>query len=106
RSSLFPYTTLFRSDKAVEELGGIDILVNNAAYQMTFEELTEIPDEEWDKTFRTNIHAMFYLTKAAVPHMKEGGAIINTTSVNADMPKQTLRPNASYQRPLEQLTDA
>ena len=91
-------------DKAVEELGGIDILVNNAAYQMTFEELTEIPDEEWDKTFRTNIHAMFYLTKAAVPHMKEGGAIINTTSVNADMPKQTLLPYATTKGAIQNFT--
>lgn len=91
-------------DRAAERLGGIDILVNNAAYQMTFEELTEIPDEEWDKTFRTNIHAMFYLTKAAVPHMKEGGAIINTTSVNADMPKQTLLPYATTKGAIQNFT--
>ena len=82
-------------DKAVEAFGGIDILVNNAAHQMTFQDLSEIPDEEWDATFRTNIHAMFYLSKAAVPHMGEGGAIINTTSVNADMPNQSLLPYAT-----------
>jgi NADP-dependent 3-hydroxy acid dehydrogenase YdfG len=67
-------------DKAVAELGGIDILVNNAAHQATFKSIEDISDEEWELTFRVNIHAMFYLTKAAVPHMKEGGAIINTAS--------------------------
>ena len=77
-------------DRAVEAFGRVDILVNNAAHQMTFEALEDIPDEEWDRTFRTNIHAMFYLTKAAVPHMNSGGAIINTASVNADTPKPTL----------------
>ncbi|MBV8696361.1 MAG: SDR family NAD(P)-dependent oxidoreductase, partial [Bradyrhizobium sp.] len=56
--------------RAVDELGGVDILVNNAAHQATFKEITDISDEEWEATFRTNIHAMFYLTKAAVPHMK------------------------------------
>lgn len=66
-------------ERALGELGGIDILVNNAAHQMTFEALTDIPDEEWELTFRTNIHAMFYLAKAAVPHMQPGSAIINTT---------------------------
>ena len=53
---------------------------------MTFEEIEDIPDEEWEKTFATNISAMFYITKAAVPHMPEGSAIINTASVNADSP--------------------
>jgi NAD(P)-dependent dehydrogenase (short-subunit alcohol dehydrogenase family) len=90
--------------KAVEALGRLDILVNNAAQQMTFETLEEIPDEEWDRTFRTNIHAMFYLAKAAVPHMKEGGAIINTTSVNADMPKQTLLPYATTKGAIQNFT--
>jgi NAD(P)-dependent dehydrogenase (short-subunit alcohol dehydrogenase family) len=91
-------------DKAVKAFGRIDILVNNAAHQMTYEELTDIPDEEWDKTFRTNIHAMFYLTKAAVPHMREGSSIINTTSVNADMPKQTLLPYATTKGAIQNFT--
>ena len=65
-------------DKAVAELGGIDILVNNAAHQASFKEIGDISDEEWELTFKVNIHAMFYLTKAAVPHMKPGSAIINT----------------------------
>ena len=77
-------------ERAVDELGGVDILVNNAAHQATFEEIGEISDEEWRKTFDVNIHAMFYLTKAAVPHMKPGSAIINTASVTSDMPNQTL----------------
>lgn len=91
-------------DTAVKELGRVDILVNNAAYQMTFHELADIPDEEWDKTFRTNIHAMFYLTKAAVPHMKEGGAIINTTSINADKPNETLLPYATTKGAIQNFT--
>src|ERR1700733_683122 len=76
--------------KAVDGLGGIDILVNNAAHQATFKDIGDISDEEWEKTFRTNIHSMFYLTKAAVPHMKTGSAIINTASVNSDMPNPML----------------
>jgi NAD(P)-dependent dehydrogenase (short-subunit alcohol dehydrogenase family) len=91
--------------KAVEEFGRIDILVNNAAEQMTFETLAEIPDEDWDRTFRTNIHAMFYLAKAAVPHMEgQPAAIINTTSVNADMPKQTLLPYATTKGAIQNFT--
>jgi NAD(P)-dependent dehydrogenase (short-subunit alcohol dehydrogenase family) len=77
-------------ERAVDELGGVDILVNNAAHQATFDEIGEISDEEWRMTFDVNIHAMFYLTKAAVPHMKPGSAIINTASVTSDMPNQTL----------------
>ena len=77
-------------DRAVSELGGVDILVNNAAHQATFKDLAEISDEEWRMTFDVNIHAMFFLTKAAVPHMQPGGAIINTASVNSDMPNPTL----------------
>lgn len=76
--------------QAVEAFGRIDILVNNAAFQMSHESLEEIPDDEWDYTFKTNITAMFHLCKAAVPHMNSGSAIINTTSVNSDMPKPTL----------------
>src|SRR4051794_38406444 len=58
--------------KAVAELGGVDILVNNAAHQATFDSIEDISDEEWELTFKVNIHAMFFLTKAAVPHMKPG----------------------------------
>jgi NAD(P)-dependent dehydrogenase (short-subunit alcohol dehydrogenase family) len=76
--------------RAVRDLGGIDILVNNAAHQASFDSLDEIGDEEWDRTFRVNIHAMFYLVKAALPHLGEGASIINTTSINADSPNPTL----------------
>nr|WP_298719535.1 SDR family oxidoreductase [uncultured Steroidobacter sp.] len=76
--------------KAVEAFGRIDILVNNAAHQMTFDSLEKISDEEWDKTLATNLSAMFYITKAAMPHMKPGASIINTASINADVPNPTL----------------
>jgi NAD(P)-dependent dehydrogenase (short-subunit alcohol dehydrogenase family) len=77
-------------DRAVQEFGRIDVLVNNAAFQMTRESLDEIPDDEWDRTFAVNITAMFHLCKAAVKHMKPGSSIINTTSINSDNPKPTL----------------
>jgi NAD(P)-dependent dehydrogenase (short-subunit alcohol dehydrogenase family) len=70
--------------KAVDEFGRLDILVNNAAFQMTRTSLEETPDEEWVHTFAVNIHAQFFLCKAALPHMKPGSAIVNTTSVNSD----------------------
>ena len=76
--------------KAVAEFGRIDILVNNAAHQMSYTDIEEIPDEEWERTFAVNISAMFYICKAAVKHMKPGSAIINTTSINSDKPKPTL----------------
>ncbi|WP_210528419.1 SDR family oxidoreductase [Rubellimicrobium arenae] len=91
-------------DRALSELGGIDILVNNAAHQATFEEITEIPDEEWELTFRVNIHAMFYLAKAAVPHMKPNSAIINTTSVNADKPSPQLLAYATTKGAIQNFT--
>jgi NAD(P)-dependent dehydrogenase (short-subunit alcohol dehydrogenase family) len=80
---------------AIDELGGVDILVSNAAYQMTHETLDEISDDEWDYTFDTNIGAMFHLCKAAVPHMKPGSSIIGSSSVNSDMPNPTLAPYAA-----------
>lgn len=91
-------------DRAVSELGGVDILVNNAAHQRTFETIEDIPDEEWDITFRTNIHAMFYLTKAAVPHMKAGASIINTTSINADTPSPGLLAYATTKGAIQNFT--
>jgi hypothetical protein len=77
-------------DRAVQEFGRIDVLVNNAAFQMTRTSLDEIPDDEWDRTFAVNVTAMFHLCKAAVKHMKPGSSIINTTSINSDNPKPTL----------------
>ena len=91
-------------DKAVSDLGGIDILVNNAAHQATFKKIEDISDEEWDLTFRVNIHAMFYLTKAAVPHMKEGSVIINTASINSDAPNPTLLAYATTKGAIHNFT--
>ena len=78
--------------KAVDEFGRVDVLVNNAAFQMTRMTLEEIPDEEWDYTIATNISAFFHLAKAAVPHMQPGSAIIGSSSVNSDTPPPALLP--------------
>ena len=76
--------------KASQALGGLDILVNNAAYQQSKESIDEISFEQWDRTFKTNIYAMFWLTKTALPLMKPGAAIINTGSVNSVNPGEEL----------------
>ncbi|WP_214703442.1 MULTISPECIES: SDR family oxidoreductase [unclassified Exiguobacterium] len=70
-------------EETLETFGHIDILVNNAAEQHPQESLLDISDEQLEKTFRTNIFSMFYLTKAALPYLKEGASIINTTSITA-----------------------
>src|SRR5437763_2051192 len=77
-------------EKTTAEFGRLDILVNNAAFQATHENIEEISDAEWDKTFRTNIHSMFYLAKAALPHLKPGSAIVNTASINSKSPSPQL----------------
>ncbi len=82
-------------DRAVQELGGIDILVNNAAYQMLHQNLDEISDKEWDYTFRLNVGACFYLVKAALPFLSAGSSIIGSSSVNSDTPNPTLAPYAA-----------
>jgi NAD(P)-dependent dehydrogenase (short-subunit alcohol dehydrogenase family) len=89
-----------------KEFGGIDLLVNNAAFQMTHESIEEFTPEEWDKTFRTNIHAMFYLTRAALPKMREGSTIINTASVQAYQPSPTLLAYASTKGAIVTFTKA
>jgi NAD(P)-dependent dehydrogenase (short-subunit alcohol dehydrogenase family) len=90
--------------KTVEGFGRIDVLVNNAAHQMTFESIDEISDEEWDKTFATNISSMFYITKAAVPHMSAGSSIINTASINADTPSPQLLAYATTKGAIQNFT--
>lgn len=77
-------------DRTIEECGRLDVLVNNAAHQATFERIEDITSEEWDLTFRTNVYAMFYLCQEAVRHMEPGSAIINTSSINATSPSPTL----------------
>jgi NAD(P)-dependent dehydrogenase (short-subunit alcohol dehydrogenase family) len=77
-------------DRAVKEFDRLDILVNNAAFQMTHASLEEISDEEWDHTFRTNIYSMFYLSKAAVAKMTPGSAIVNTASIKSKSPSPQL----------------
>ncbi|WP_036501191.1 MULTISPECIES: SDR family oxidoreductase [Nocardia] len=82
-------------DRAATEFGKIDVLVSNAAYQMTHESLDEISGDEWDYTFKLNVGALFHLVKAAVPHMPAGGSVIGSSSVNSDMPSPTLAPYAA-----------
>lgn len=89
---------------AVDEFGKIDVLVNNAAYQMNRNSLEEIPDEEWDYTFQTNVSAMFHLCKAAVPHMAPGSSIIGSSSVNSDSPSPTLAPYAATKAAIANFT--
>jgi NAD(P)-dependent dehydrogenase (short-subunit alcohol dehydrogenase family) len=76
--------------RACDELGRLDVLVNNAAFQMSYESFLEIPPDELDFVFRTNILAMFHLCQAAVPVMKPGSTIVNTTSIQAAQPSPEL----------------
>jgi NAD(P)-dependent dehydrogenase (short-subunit alcohol dehydrogenase family) len=68
--------------RAASSLGGLDILVNNVAFQHPVDDLTEISDEQWRRTFAVNIDSYFYVTKAAVPQLPDGGTIVNTSSIN------------------------
>lgn len=77
-------------DKAVEAMESIDILVNNAGKQIAVENLEGITTEQFDKTFKTNVYAMFWITKYALPHLPKGASIINTTSIQAYQPSPTL----------------
>jgi hypothetical protein len=77
-------------ERALQEFGRLDILVNNAAYQQTHQSITEMPSDEIERVFRTNVLALFWLCKAAAPHMKPGATIINTASIEAYEPKPVL----------------
>ena len=90
--------------KAVEEFGRIDILVSNAAHQASFKEIEDITDAEWELTFKVNIHAMFYLTKAAVPYMQRGSSVITTASINSDAPNPTLLAYATTKGAIQNFT--
>jgi NAD(P)-dependent dehydrogenase (short-subunit alcohol dehydrogenase family) len=91
-------------ERAVREFGKVDILVNNAAFQMTRESIEEISTDEFDRTLKTNLYAMFWLTKAAVPHMPAGGAVINTSSIQADSPSPQLLPYAMTKAAIQNFT--
>jgi NAD(P)-dependent dehydrogenase (short-subunit alcohol dehydrogenase family) len=90
--------------RTVDELGGIDVLVNNAAFQRTYAELNDISSDEWDTTLRTNIYAPFYLSKAAVPHMEPGSSIINTTSIQSKSPSPELLAYATTKGAISNFT--
>jgi hypothetical protein len=89
---------------AVKELGGVDVVVNNAGFQMTHEDILEIPDEEFEHTFRTNVFGTFFLTKAALPKMKPGASIINTTSIQAFQPGEELIAYAATKAAIANMT--
>lgn len=76
--------------QTVKNLGGLDIVVNNAGRQLYCEDILELSSEQWQSTFATNIHAMFWITKAAIPHLPRGSTIINTASIQAYQPSPTL----------------
>src|SRR5579884_1953889 len=92
--------------QTLSEFGKIDILVNNAAFQMTHEGIEDLPSEEWEHAFRTNIFAMFYLCKAAFPHMKPGSTIINSASIEAYQPEPLLLAYASTKGAIVTFTKA
>jgi len=90
--------------KVTTELGGLDILVNNAAYQRYYESFDDITLDDWRKTFETNVHAVFNLTRLSVPHLQDGGSVINTASVNSKKPTPNILPYSSTKGALANLT--
>ncbi|GEM31400.1 oxidoreductase [Nocardia neocaledoniensis NBRC 108232] len=90
--------------RAVAEFGTVDVLVSNAAYQMTHTDLAEISDAEFAYTFEVNVAAYFHLVQAAVPHMRPGSSIIGSSSVNSDMPNPTLAPYAATKAAIANLS--
>ena len=91
-------------EKTVARFGRIDILVNNAAYQQSYAELEDIPDEEFDRVVKTNLYATYRLTQLAVPHMREGGIILNTTSIQSVDPSPGLLPYAMTKGGISNMT--
>jgi NAD(P)-dependent dehydrogenase (short-subunit alcohol dehydrogenase family) len=93
-------------ERAVSEFGKLDILVNNAAFQRTYEKIEDITAEEWDRTFRVNVHAMFYLSQAAASQMRPGAAIVNTTSIQSKDPSPQLLAYAATKGAISNFTAA
>jgi NAD(P)-dependent dehydrogenase (short-subunit alcohol dehydrogenase family) len=93
-------------DLTVEQFGHLDVLVNNAAWQDCGDSIEEVTTEQWQRIFRTNIEAMFYLAKAALPHMRPGGTIINTASIQAFTPSPELLPYAATKGAIVTFTKA
>lgn len=90
--------------QTVQHLGGLDVIVSNAAFQMSYDTLEEVPDDEWDYTWATNVSAYFHLVKAALPHLKDGASIIASSSVNSDMPSPQLLPYAATKAAIANMT--
>jgi len=90
--------------RVVHELGGLDILVNNAAYQRYYQSFDEITMDDWRKTFDTNVHAVFNLTRLCVPHLQDGGSVINTASVNSKKPTPNILPYSATKGAVANLT--
>ncbi len=90
--------------QCIENFGQLDVLVNNAAFQRTYADIGDISTAEWDRTFRTNIYAPFFLARAAIPHMKPGSSIINTTSIQSRQPSPHLLAYASTKGAISNFT--
>lgn len=90
--------------RAKTEFGRLDILVNNAAFQRTYSKLEDIPEDEFDTTFRTNVYGTFFLTQAAAPAMKPGGVVLNTCSIESFTPAEALPVYAATKSALVSLT--
>jgi NAD(P)-dependent dehydrogenase (short-subunit alcohol dehydrogenase family) len=91
-------------DKTVKEFGGLDILVNNAGKQIAVKDIADLTTEQLQHTFQTNVYAMFWITKQALPHMPKGGTIINTTSIQAYQPSPTLLDYAATKAAIANFT--
>lgn len=91
-------------EAAFEKLGRLDIVINNAAYQMTYESIEDITPEEFEHTFRTNVFGLFYLTRAALPRLKPGSSIVNTTSIQAFEPSEGLLAYAATKAAIANIT--
>ncbi|MGI9824455.1 SDR family oxidoreductase [Agromyces sp. Marseille-Q5079] len=92
--------------RAAKSLGGLDLVVNNGGKQVYVEEITELDDDQFDDTFKTNVYAIFWITKAAVPHLRPGSTIINTTSIQAYEPSPILVDYASTKATINAFTKA